>query len=143
MYGDGSKTQASASDRPLPVVTPLNEAFWAQAARSVFTIQTCTACGDAHVPESPVCPNCLSTDQAWRPAAGTGTLESWCDFHRAYWDGFRDELPYRVGLVRLAEGPLYVARLGGEAASARLGAPVRVAFERLTDTVSIPYFELA
>jgi uncharacterized OB-fold protein len=142
MYGEPSKAPPSAA-RPLPEITPLNERFWELAARSVFSIQTCRACGDRHIPESPVCPACLSEDQEWEPASGTGTVESWVDFHRAYWDGFVQDLPYRVCLVRLAEGPLYIARLLGDPERVRMGAKARIVFEPASETISVPCFTIA
>ena len=45
---------------PLPVITPLNKPFWDYALKSVFALQVCARCGDAHLPPSPVCPKCLS-----------------------------------------------------------------------------------
>ena len=142
MYGDGSKPQLTASAKPLPVITPLNQQFWALTRQSTFSIQTCKACGHQHIPESPVCPQCLSSDQEWQPASGTGTIESWVDFHRAYWDGFKEELPYRVCLVRLAEGPLFISNLVGKQERLKYGAPVRVVFKPVTDEVTLPVFEL-
>lgn len=143
MYGDGSRPHLTTDGKPLPVVTPLNRGFWERARQSIFSLQTCNSCGHQHVPESPVCPRCLSADQDWRPASGTGTLESWADFHRAYWDGFKAELPYRVCLVRLAEGPLFVSNLVGPQDGLRLGAPVRVVFRPATDEIMLPTFALA
>lgn len=129
-------------DKPLPKITPLNKPFWDAARERRLVVQTCRACGDAHFPPSPVCPACLSDTQEWKDAAGTGTLESWVAFHRAYWDGFRDHLPYDVCLVRLTEGPLLVSNLVGDTAKAKLGAPVRVVFDPVTDTVTLPKFTL-
>ena len=109
---------------------------------SVFALQVCARCGDAHLPPSPVCPKCLSEDQAWKPASGRGTLESWADFHRAYWDGFKDELPYRTCLVKLDEGPLIISNLVGDDAKTKIGARLSVTFERLTEEIAIPKFAL-
>jgi uncharacterized OB-fold protein len=142
MYGDGSRADLTADGKPLPVVTPLNQPFWACALGGVFALQTCKACGHKHVPESPVCPQCLSPDQEWRPASGEGVLESWVDFHRAYWDGFAAELPYRVCLVRLKEGPLFVSNLVGAPAETKYGAAVRVVFKRVSDQIALPLFAL-
>lgn len=130
-------------DKPLPRIDPLNQPFWDAARQNRLVVQTCRACGDAHFPPSPVCPACLSTEQEWREASGRGTLESWIEMHRAYWDGFRDALPYSVCLVRLDEGPLLVSNLVGEAGTAKLGAAVRVVFEAVTETVTLPKFTLA
>jgi uncharacterized OB-fold protein len=142
MYGDGSKAQPGSQGKPLPEITPLNRPFWDLVRQSVFSIQTCKACGHKHVPESPVCPQCLSADQEWQPASGRGTIESWVDFHHAYWDGFKEDLPYRVCLVRLEEGPLFVSNLLGDQQALKHGAPARVVFRRVTDEVSLPGFEL-
>ena len=129
--------------KPLPKIDPLNQPFWDHARDEKLAVQRCDSCGDVHFPPSPVCPNCLSEDQSWQVVSGRGTLESWVEFHRAYWDGFKDELPYGVCLVRLAEGPLLVSNLVGGDAGARLGAPVQVVFEKVTDTVTLPKFTLA
>ena len=133
----------SAYAKPLPKIDPVNQRFWDHARDERLAVQRCDACGDVHFPPSPVCPNCLSEDQSWQVVSGRGTLESWVEFHRAYWDGFKDELPYGVCLVRLAEGPLLVSNLVGGDAGARLGAPVQVVFEKVTDTVTLPKFTLA
>jgi hypothetical protein len=101
------------------------------------------ACAHQHVPESPVCPQCLGVEQEWRPASGEGVLESWVDFHRAYWDGFKDELPYRVCLVKLREGPLFVSNLVGPQERLAHGLAVRVVFRRVTEEVALPQFALA
>lgn len=142
MYGDGAQSAFSKDNRPLPVVSPLNAGFWENTRKSVFSIQTCKNCRDQHIPESPVCPRCLSDEQEWQPASGDGTIESWVDFHRAYWDGFKDALPYQVCLVRLAEGPLYISNLVGNKERLRYGAAVRLIFEQVSDEITLPYFEL-
>jgi uncharacterized OB-fold protein len=140
MYGDGSHAHLTDDGKPLPTITPLNEKFWSLARQSVFSLQTCNSCGHQHVPESPVCPNCLSSDQDWQPASGEGVLESWVDFHRAHWDGFKAELPYRVCLVRLKEGPLFVSNLVGGTGELHASLPVRVVFRKVTDDIALPQF---
>jgi uncharacterized protein len=137
-----SKEDDHPYTKPLPRITPLNKPFWEFAARSIFALQTCDSCGDAHVPPSPVCPQCLSASQTWKPSSGRGTLESWVDFHRAYWDGFQDELPYRVCLVRLDEGPLFVSNLIGVQNEVRVGTRLRATFERATEEIVVPKFVL-
>lgn len=129
-------------NKPLPRITPLNRPFWDYARQSIFALQVCSACGDAHIPEAPICPRCLSPDQSWKPAKGKGTLESWADFHRAYWDGFADELPYRTCLIRLDEGPLIISNLVGDNAKARIGARVHVIFESISNDIALPKFTL-
>ena len=130
-------------DKPLPRIDASNKPFWDAARENRLVVQTCTACGDTRFPPSPVCPKCLSPEQTWKAASGHGTLESWVDFHRAYWSGYSDSLPYRVCLVRLEEGPLLVSNLVGNTDGTRLGRKVRVVFDKVTEEVTMPKFELA
>jgi len=133
MKGSAGPPTSSPERRPLPKITDLNRGFWEHARGSVLDVQACLACGDRRMPESPVCPRGLDSAQEWQPVNGRGTLEAWADFHRAYWDDFKGTLLYRVCLVRLAEGPLLISQLVGDSAAARLGAPLRVVFEKITD----------
>jgi uncharacterized OB-fold protein len=129
-------------DKPLPKIDELNRGFWDNARAGILSVQHCKACGDKRYPPSPVCPKCLSPDQDWLAVSGQGTLESWVDFHRAYWDGFKGDLPYRVCLVRLAEGPVMVSNLVGPSDNARMGAKVEVVFDAVTEDVTLPKFKM-
>lgn len=129
--------------KPLPRIDTLNKPFWEAARAEKLVIQACDDCGDVRFPPSPVCPKCLSAAQSWKAASGNGTLKSWVDFHRAYWGGFNGALPYRVCLVRLEEGPLLISNLVGASDAAKLGAAVRVVFEKATDDITLPKFTLA
>jgi len=131
-----------AYDKPLPRLDTLNKPFWAAAKQGKFMLQQCPACGDRRFPPAPVCPKCLASDQTWVEASGKGTLESWIDMHRAYWDGYKDDLPYRVCLVRLEEGPVVVSNLVHTSENMRMGASVKVVFDVVTDEVTLPKFAL-
>ena len=127
--------------KPLPKIDTLNRPFWEAARQGRLVVQHCTSCGDRHFPPGPVCPVCLSDSQDWVEVSGRGTLEGWVEFHRAYWDGFKDALPYRCCLVRLDEGPVLVSNLIGEG-EPRFRAPVRVACEEVTEDVTLPRFPM-
>jgi len=129
--------------KPLPSDEPLVRPFWEHARAGRLAVQACDDCGDRHFPPSPICPNCNSDKQSWQAVSGRGTLESWVAFHRAYWPGFADGLPYDVCLVKLAEGPLLVSNLVGGIGGARLGAAVEVVFDRVTDTLTLPKWRLS
>ncbi len=129
-------------NKPLPRLDTLNKPFWEAARQKRLVLQYCSECGDTRFPPAPVCPQCLSLEQNWKDASGRGTLQSWVEFHRAYWDGYRDDLPYQVCLVQLEEGPLLVSNLVGDPSKARLGAPVHVVFDAVTDAFTLPKFAL-
>jgi uncharacterized OB-fold protein len=127
--------------KPLPIPDLLTAPFWENARRHRLSVQRCRDCGDRHFPPGPVCPRCLSEDQTWEVVSGYGTLVSWVTFHRAYWDGVKDALPYDVCLVRLDEGPLLLSNFMGERpAGLREGLKLEVVFDDVTQDVTLPKF---
>jgi uncharacterized OB-fold protein len=130
--------------KPRPHIDHISRGFWEAAREGRLTVQRCDDCAHQHYPGTPVCPNCLSDKQSWAPVSGRGTLLSWVRFHRAYWDGFRDELPYNVILVGLEEGPLMISNLvGTEPESLKIGDPLQVSFDAVDETTTLPKFRPA
>jgi uncharacterized OB-fold protein len=129
-------------NKPLPRIDTLTAPFWAAAKQGKLLLQHCPSCGDVRFPPGPVCPKCLAGEQDWIESTGQGVLESWIDMHRAYWDGFKGDLPYRVCLVRLEEGPVIVSNLVDKTENLRMGAPVKVVFDAITEDVTLPKFTL-
>ena len=130
-----------AYNKPLPAIDSLTRPYWEHAKAHRLSVQKCCSCGSRHFPSSPVCPDCLSDDQQWEVVSGRGTLMSWVSFHRAYWSGWRDELPYHVCVVRLTEGPMIVSNFAGELPVAlKMGTPVRATFDDVTPEISLVRF---
>ncbi len=129
---------------PLPDGDPLMEPFWQNAREHRLSVQCCRDCGDRHFPPGPVCPSCLSEEQEWEVVSGKATLVSWVTFHRAYWDVLQSKLPYDVCLVALEEGPLLMSNfLGPRPENAREGLPLRVAFDEVSENLTLPKFVAA
>jgi uncharacterized protein len=76
-------------------------------ARGVLAYQVCAAC--AHVVFFPrvLCPACGSTDLEWRESACRGSVYAVTTLHP------RDESPYSVALVDVAEGFRVLVTLEG------------------------------
>jgi uncharacterized OB-fold protein len=73
------------------------------------------------------------------PAAGTGTVVSWSVVHERAADGSAGRLP--VGIVELDEGPWWWTSITGvDPGEDLLGRRVQVAFEKVGDGETIPYF---
>jgi uncharacterized OB-fold protein len=127
--------------KPLPAITALNAPYWTGLTEGRLLLQTCARCGHVRFPPSTHCPACLSRDHRWEQVSGRGTLWSWVVFHKAYFPSFRDEVPYQVALVRLAEGPMLMSRLtGAEAADLRCDMPVCARFERVSEGRTVVVF---
>ena len=135
--------QQATPAKPRPRIDTVSRGFWDNAREQRLTVQRCDDCAHLHFPGSPVCPKCLSEKQSWVPVSGRGTLLSWVRFHRAYWDGFRTDLPYLVALVGLEEGPMLVSNIvGGTPDDPTIGRKVEVVFEKVDDDVTLPKFRV-
>jgi uncharacterized OB-fold protein len=126
--------------KPLPAVTELNAPFWEGTRQGELRIQACSACEHTWFPPAPFCPQCLSADFRWAAVSGHGRIWSWIIMHQRYFKSFEADLPYKIIMVELDEGPLMTGAMADPAAEIRCDMPVRVTFETVTDEMSIPKF---
>jgi uncharacterized OB-fold protein len=127
--------------RPVPHPDTLTAPYWADAQAGKFALPRCEACGRHHFYPRPACPHCGSDRIAWVEASGRGTVYSFSVVHRAPGPAFAGDVPYVVAIVETAEGPHLLSRVVGIALDqVRIGLPVRVAFERVSDDAQLPVF---
>jgi uncharacterized OB-fold protein len=140
---------------PLPIVDdPIDAAYWEAARRGQLVVQRCGRYGRRRFPPRPMCPNCQSSDHEWPRVSGEGRIWSFVIPHPPLFPALAKLAPYDVVLVELSEGPSIravgnlVNSAGGEineidAGSIKIGAPVRVVFDRVTEEVPLPRWVLA
>lgn len=130
-----------ADAKPLPHLYEDERPFWEGARQGELRLPHCTACGEVWWPAGPVCPRCLSDQVAWCRASGRGHVASWVVFHKAYFPGFAADLPYNVAWIELEEGPRLTSNVVEvRHEDLRVGLPVEVVFERVTDEITLPKF---
>ena len=100
----------------------------AAAALGRFELQQCRDCGTVQYPPREACQNCLSTKILWKPQSGEAELLASTVLHHSNDLFFRERLPWRLGLARLACGPTVVAHLHADVqnAPARLRVTARL-----------------
>ncbi|NGO72853.1 Zn-ribbon domain-containing OB-fold protein, partial [Streptomyces boncukensis] len=99
------------------------------------------------------CPHCQSFAGEWRRMSGRGRVWSYVIPHPPLLPGYAEQAPYNAVLVELADAPRI--RLAGNLVAApdaalnsvapsrlRIGAPVKVAFHRLPEGVTVPRWRL-
>lgn len=129
--------------KPLPHPDVYSIPFWEYVKKHEFRMQQCSNCGRIRYPPSPICDECLSEDYDWKELSGQGEIFSFVIFHKAYFKGFEDDMPYNVITVKLDEGPLFISNLKGvKNEDIKIGSRVRVVFEDVTDEYALPKFEL-
>jgi uncharacterized OB-fold protein len=131
----------AATAKPIPAITPEMRPFYEGTRHHELRLQRCRGCGALRFPARAVCSECLSAESEWVAVSGRGAIYSFNIMHQVYHPGFADAVPYAVVLVQLDEGPRIISNLVGvDAHAVRIGMPVRVVFERLSDDVTLPKF---
>lgn len=130
--------------KPIPIPDEASRPFFEGAREHKLMIQRCSACGSALWPVKSRCRVCLSTDITWEEASGKGTLYTFALMHQVYHLGFASEVPYNVAEVDLAEGIRVTSNIVGcPNAELRIGMPLEVTFEDISDAVTLPKFRPA
>ncbi|MBK6657798.1 MAG: Zn-ribbon domain-containing OB-fold protein [Proteobacteria bacterium] len=120
--------------KPEPPESALSAPYWQGLRDGRLLLQACGACGTLrHYPRL-LCSACFSDAVSWRQASGHGHVHSWTVAHHAFHVGFRDELPYTLVTVDLAEGPRALGRWRG--ATPRIGLAVK-AILRQADAAAV------
>jgi uncharacterized OB-fold protein len=126
--------------RPLPVIDGADKSFWQALRRGKIEVQRCNSCGTHRFPATRYCAQCRSEDSEWIAVAPTGTLETWCVFHRPYFEEL--PVPYTVVQVRLDCGVrLFSNPAGVEANELRIGMALQAVFEAVTPDVTLLKFK--
>jgi len=126
--------------RPLPSVEGADRPFWQGLRRREVRVQRCGHCGAFRFPAARFCARCRSEISEWHAVAPSGTVETWCVFHRAYFDGL--DVPYTVIQVRLDCGVrLFSNPVGVEPGALRIGLAVEAVFDDITPEVTLLKFK--
>ncbi|HUI25156.1 MAG TPA: Zn-ribbon domain-containing OB-fold protein [Candidatus Kryptonia bacterium] len=129
--------------RPLPQPDRETSFYWEAARNHELAILRCGQCGRfVHYPRSE-CPACAHAPLQPTVVSGKGTIHSFTVTHYVSAPGFEHDVPFVVALVELDEQPglrLITNLRECTPAEARIGMPVEVVFEDVTDTVTLPQF---
>lgn len=135
---------AEVATKPVPEPTPESKAYWDGLNEGRLLLQSCAACGRVRHYPRPLCDACYSFDVRWIEASGRGAIHSWTVAHHAFHPAFKAELPYTLLTVDLDEGVRLQAPLrAADPLALRIGMPVRIAFERVSEELTLPAFVLA
>jgi uncharacterized OB-fold protein len=129
--------------RPLPQATTETAAYWVAAQEQRLVIQRCESCGTCQFYPRAFCISCLSERIEWIDASGRGHIYSFTVSRIAPSPAFEARLPYVVALIDLDEGVRLVANiLDADLDRVCIGAAVRVCFETVSESCTLPQFTL-
>jgi hypothetical protein len=133
---------STGTNIPLPRPTPVSRPHWDGCREGVLRVQRCRDCGEhVFIPE-PLCTACQGQNLEWVDSTGRGSVYSFTVVHRPQRPEFR--VPYTVAIVELEEGWHMLTNLVEIAPEdVRIGLPVEVLFEKLSEQITLPYFRPA
>jgi uncharacterized OB-fold protein len=128
-------------EKPLPRPTEDSAPFWEAAHEGELRMQKCGDCGHVRFPPSLLCARCLSEKSEWVRLSGRGAVYSWILIHQSQHPAFNADTPYNVAIVELEEGPrLHTNIVDCPNDRIRIGLPVQVVFEKVSDDISLVKF---
>jgi len=131
-------------DKLTPSPSPDTQPYWDGLRAGRLMLQRCADCGKVRHYPRPMCDSCWSMNPTWIEASGLGRVHSWTVSHYAFHPGYKGEPPLLLLTVDLPEGVRMNAQARGiDAATLTLGMPVRIGFDAVTETLTLPVFEPA
>ena len=129
--------------RPAPGMDQETEPYWKATHDGRLLVQRCRSCGHHQLYPRWRCLRCRS-EVDWVEASGRGAVYSFTVIRQNFSRSFKHLIPYVVALVELEEGPRLMTNIVGcPPEDLRIGMPVRVTFEPVSDEVSLPLFQPA
>ncbi|HWO72671.1 MAG TPA: OB-fold domain-containing protein [Dehalococcoidia bacterium] len=127
---------------PLPVPNEETRPFWEYCKAGELRVQRCLICAKLRHPPRPGCPECGSLEFEWQRLSGRGRVYTYAVSHQAVHPALEGLIPHTTIVVELEEGVLMTSNLVDRADEVEIGRPVEVAFEPVSEEISLPKFRL-
>jgi uncharacterized protein len=128
----------------LPTIEAETRPFWDALREGILMLGRCDSCDKVHYYPRPMCPHCWGEAVTLVPASGSGTLYTWSTVFVNDLPPFNAKLPYVAAQVDLDEGVRVTTIITGAAhGGLKIGMPVELGFEAISDDVTIPVFSPA
>lgn len=131
-------------EKPLPIIDPESAPYWSALKERRLILKRCRDCGRHHFYPRALCPHCHSDALVWSDARGTGTIYSYTVARRPAGPAFKADAPYVIAVVDLDEGARMMTNIvTDDVDSIRIGQRVSIAFDAVTEEVTLPRFKPA
>ncbi len=118
------------TDKPLPHPTPKTQPFWDALKEHRIDIQQCDDCHQWVFFPRPHCPHCFSHRLTWKTISGEGELHTFTISRLPTLPELADELPQKLAVVELDEGPhINTTLVGVDEGDIKVGMRVKPVFD--------------
>lgn len=134
-----------AYDTPIPTQGTSTGPFWEGAKQGKLMLPRCQECNRVHWYPRFICPFCHSMNLEWIEGSGEGTVHTFAVQHVTP-PAWQDKVPYVTAFIDLKEGDRMLTILRGvdptKPEEIKIGARVKVEFEKANDDMYIPFWRL-
>ena len=133
---------------PPPMVDHHTLPFWEACGNQRLTVQRCAACNHAQHPPAPICSECRGSEFEQVEVSGKGTLYTYTAVHQPI--TYEEKLPFIIAVVELDMAGtdcrnsvrMMTNIVDAEDSELEVGQAVELAWEKMSDMVSIPRFKI-
>ncbi len=125
----------------LPQPDEETKPFWDATKKHELHIQRCADCKQFRHPPGKTCPSCYSENFTWEKVSGRGKIYSYIRVFQPVLPQWRESPPYNIVQVALDEDAEIILTgnvVAAADAKLKVGLPVKVTFDDVSDDVSIP-----
>ncbi len=126
-----------------PLAEDFEEGFWKAVKQRKLVFQRCKDCGEWLHPPRPMCYKCKSDDLGWEESTGKGKIYSYVVYTRTVNPLYT--VPFEVVLVEMDDEKVrFLSNMKDtDPDELKIGMPVEVCFEQITDEWPLPWFKKA
>jgi len=118
----------------------LDRVFFEAASRGELLYQRCPSCDHRQFHPRQLCTACGGAT-AWATASGRGTVHTFTIVRQNGMPPFKDQLPYAVAMIDLAEGVRMMGNVTGCAVEqVRIGMPVEAYAIECEEGMAVPFW---
>jgi uncharacterized OB-fold protein len=134
-------------EKPLPNVSEDMMPFYEGLKEHKLLLLQCERCGQWYWPLA-FCKNHenepYGANLKWTKASGLGKVFVYNIHYWTFDPAFKEDVPYVYALIETAEGPLIGSNvIGCKPEEVKIGMPVEIVFEDITDEFTLPKFRPA
>lgn len=116
--------------------------FWQGCREGRLLLPNCKSCKRFHFYPRRFCPYCDAWDIQWLEASGRGRIYAFAVVRQPIEAAFKSLVPYCIAIIDLDEKVRMLSRIVDDVADVGCDMAVRVRFDALSDTLTVPVFAL-
>ena len=129
--------------KPKPIIDDDSKNYWESAKLNKLVIQYLKNSNEYFLYSKQLINNIDDSEIVWKEVSGKGIIYSYSIIHTPAGPSFKEDTPYIVASIELEEGARIISNIvNSNFSKITIGKKVRVVFEKQSEELTIPKFEI-